>query len=244
MTGADQGGLKEPEGELLYEGKAKKVFATSHPYEVVVWYKDDATAFNGAKKGQIRSKGRLNNAISSLFFELLDASGIKSHYVRKLDDRSMLVKKLKIIQLEVVVRNIAAGSLSQRLGLPEGRVLPSPVVEFYYKDDALGDPLINEWHVAALGLAAPEELKLLAESGLKINAILKSHLAARKVKLVDFKLEFGKSGDEILLGDEISPDTCRFWDADTDQKLDKDRFRRDLGDVEEAYQEMYLRLKG
>ena len=236
--------LKEPDGELLYEGKAKKIFATPDPYEVLVWYKDDATAFNGAKRGQIRSKGRLNNAISSLFFELLDANGIKSHYIRKVDDRSMLVKKLKIIQLEVVVRNIAAGSLSQRLGLPEGRVLSKPVVEFYYKDDALGDPLINEWHIAVLGLAPREELTLLADMGLRINSILSAHLAARKVKLVDFKLEFGKFDQAILLGDEISPDTCRFWDADTDQKLDKDRFRRDLGDVEEAYQEMYERLKG
>ena len=236
--------LREPEAKLLYEGKAKKIFETPHPYEVLVWFKDDATAFNGAKRGQIRSKGRLNNAISSLFFELLDANGVRSHYIRQLDDRSMLVRKLKIIQLEVVVRNIAAGSLSQRLGLPEGRELASPVVEFYYKDDALGDPLINQWHVAALGLATTEELALLADQGLRINAILSSHLAARKVKLVDFKLEFGKSGDEILLGDEISPDTCRFWDADTGQKLDKDRFRRDLGEVEQAYQEMWDRLRG
>ena len=235
---------KEPDGELLYEGKAKKIFATAHPYEVLVWYKDDATAFNGAKRGQIHSKGRLNNAISSMFFEILDAKGIKSHYIRKIDDRSMLVKKLKIIQIEVVVRNIAAGSLSQRLGLPEGQELSRPVVEFYYKDDALGDPLINDWHIAALGLASPEELAFLADRGLAVNAILSEHLAARKVRLVDFKLEFGKSGEEILLGDEISPDTCRFWDAETGQKLDKDRFRRDLGDVEAAYQEMHDRLKG
>ncbi|MDR2456189.1 MAG: phosphoribosylaminoimidazolesuccinocarboxamide synthase [Deltaproteobacteria bacterium] len=236
--------LKEPEGELLYEGKAKKIFATGHPYEVLVWYKDDATAVNGAKRGRIRSKGRLNNAISSLFFELLDANGVKSHFIRKVDDRSMLVKKLKIIQLEVVVRNIAAGSLSQRLGLPEGLKLEKPVVEFFYKDDSLGDPLINEWHVAALNLATPEELGFLAGQALAVNSILTSHLAGRKVRLVDFKLEFGKSDQEILLGDEISPDTCRFWDADTDQKLDKDRFRRDLGNVEEAYEEMYQRLKG
>ncbi|MDR1657666.1 MAG: phosphoribosylaminoimidazolesuccinocarboxamide synthase [Deltaproteobacteria bacterium] len=237
--------LLEPENlKLLYEGKAKKIYETDNPYEVLVWYKDDATAFNGAKKGQIHSKGLLNNAISTLFFELLDSNGIKSHFIRKIDDRSMLVKKLKIIQIEVVVRNIAAGSLSQRLGLPEGRVLPKPVVEFYYKDDALGDPLINDYHIAVLGLATPDELTFLAQLGLKINSILSEHLLARKVKLVDFKLEFGKSDQEILLGDEISPDTCRFWDADTDQKLDKDRFRRDLGDVEEAYQEMFNRLKG
>jgi phosphoribosylaminoimidazole-succinocarboxamide synthase len=231
-------------GKLLYEGKAKKVFETDHPYEVEVYYKDDATAFNGAKKGQINSKGILNNAISSLFFELLDSNGVKSHYIKQIDERTMLVKKLKIIQIEVIVRNIAAGSLSQRLGWPEGKVLPFPVVEFYYKDDALGDPLINDYHVAALGLATPEELSYLASQSLKVNSILKDHLLARKVKLVDFKLEYGKSDEVILLGDEISPDTCRFWDSETDQKLDKDRFRRDLGDVEEAYQEMYNRLKG
>jgi phosphoribosylaminoimidazole-succinocarboxamide synthase len=244
MTDDTAQGLNDPEAELLYEGKAKKIFATDNPYEVLVWYKDDATAFNGAKRGTIRSKGVLNNAISATFFELLDSNGIKSHFIRKVDDRSMLVKKLKIIQIEVVIRNIAAGSLCQRLGLPEGLVLPKPVVEFYYKDDALGDPLINDWHVAALGLAAPEELALLADRGLAVNSILSAHLKARKVKLVDFKLEFGKSDEEILLGDEISPDTCRFWDADTDQKLDKDRFRRDLGDVEKAYQEMRDRLAG
>jgi phosphoribosylaminoimidazole-succinocarboxamide synthase len=229
---------------LLYEGKAKKIFETDHPYEVLVYFKDDATAFNGEKKGQINSKGILNNAISSLFFELLDSRGVKSHFVKKVDERSMLVKKLKIIQIEVVVRNIAAGSLSQRIGWPEGKVLPSPVVEFYYKDDALGDPLINNYHINILGLATAEELEHLAAVSLKINSILIEHLIARKVKLVDFKLEFGKSDTEILLGDEISPDTCRFWDAETNLKLDKDRFRRDLGGVEEAYQEMYNRLKG
>ncbi|MDR1486922.1 MAG: phosphoribosylaminoimidazolesuccinocarboxamide synthase [Deltaproteobacteria bacterium] len=229
---------------LLYEGKAKKVFETDHPYEVLVYFKDDATAFNGVKKGQIHSKGILNNAISSLFFELLDSRGVKSHFVKKIDERSMLVKKLKIIQIEVVVRNIAAGSLSQRIGWPEGKILPKPVLEFYLKDDALGDPLINDYHIAALGIATPQQLEHLADQSLKINAILSEHLLARKVKLVDFKLEFGMSDQEILLGDEISPDTCRFWDAETNQKLDKDRFRRDLGDVEEAYQEIYNRLKG
>ncbi|MDR2444256.1 MAG: phosphoribosylaminoimidazolesuccinocarboxamide synthase [Deltaproteobacteria bacterium] len=230
--------------ELLYEGKAKKVYQTELPYEVLVWFKDDATAFNGAKKGQIHSKGLLNNAISSLFFELLDSRGVKSHYIRKVDDRSMLVKKLKIIQIEVVVRNIAAGSLSQRLGLPEGRVLAHPVVEFYYKDDSLGDPLINNSHISVLSLATPEDLKYLTEQSLLVNSILKEHLLARKIKLVDFKLEYGFSDKEILLGDEISPDTCRFWDYDTNEKLDKDRFRRDLGNVEEAYQQLYDRLKG
>ncbi|MDR2386956.1 MAG: phosphoribosylaminoimidazolesuccinocarboxamide synthase, partial [Deltaproteobacteria bacterium] len=170
-------------GKLLYEGKAKKIFETEHPYEVEVYFKDDATAFNGAKKGQINSKGVLNNAISSMFFELLEANGVKSHYIKKLDERVMLVKKLKIIQIEVVVRNIAAGSLSQRLGWTEGKILPSPVVEFYYKDDDLGDPLINDYHVAALGLASPEELTFLAQESLKVNHILKSHLLERQVKL-------------------------------------------------------------
>jgi phosphoribosylaminoimidazole-succinocarboxamide synthase len=229
---------------LLYEGKAKKIFQTDHPYEVMVFFKDDATAFNGEKKGQIRSKGALNNAISSLFFELLDSKGVATHFVKKVDERRMLVKKLKIILIEVIVRNIAAGSLSQRLGWPEGQPLPRPIVEFYYKDDALGDPLINDDHVDVLRLCSPEELAHLATEGLKINEILKEHLAPRKVKLVDFKLEFGRFDDKILLGDEISPDTCRFWDADTNAKLDKDRFRRDLGQVEEAYQEMHDRLKG
>lgn len=228
----------------MYEGKAKKIFETGHPYEVEVYFKDDATAFNGAKKGQINSKGILNNAISSLFFELLEANGVKSHYLKRIDERSMLVKKLKIIQIEVVVRNIAAGSLSKRIGWPEGKALPSPVVEFYYKDDDLGDPLINDYHVAAMGLATPEELAWLAAESLRVNAILRDHLLARKVKLVDFKLEFGKSDEELLLGDEISPDTCRFWDSETNLRLDKDRFRRDMGGVEEAYQEMYDRLKG
>ncbi|MDR1545195.1 MAG: phosphoribosylaminoimidazolesuccinocarboxamide synthase [Deltaproteobacteria bacterium] len=227
---------------LLYEGKAKQIFQTDDPYEALIFFKDDATAFNGEKKGQIRSKGMLNNAISTLFFELLDSRGVPSHFVKRIDERSMLVKKLKIIQVEVIVRNIVAGSLSQRLGWPEGRPLPRPIVEFYYKDDALGDPLINNDHVAVLGLASPEELAHLTAEGLKINAVLQEHLLSRKVKLVDFKLEFGRFDNRILLGDEISPDTCRFWDADTDKKLDKDRFRRDLGQVEEAYQEIYNRL--
>jgi phosphoribosylaminoimidazole-succinocarboxamide synthase len=230
--------------KILYEGKAKQVLETDNPSEVLVYFKDDATAFNGAKKGSINSKGLLNNAISAHFFQLLEKEGVKTHFIKAIDDRTTLVKKLSIIPLEVVVRNIAAGSLATRLGWPEGKVLSRPVVEFYYKDDALGDPLINEWHVAALEAATPEELKILAETGLRVNSILSQHLLARKVKLVDFKLEFGRFRNEILLGDEISPDTCRFWDADTDEKLDKDRFRRDLGQVEEAYQEMFNRLKG
>jgi phosphoribosylaminoimidazole-succinocarboxamide synthase len=230
--------------KLLYEGKAKKIFETDSPSEVLVYFKDDATAFNGEKKGQINSKGPLNNAISTLFFELLEREGVETHFIRNVDERSMLVKKLSIIPLEVVARNISAGSISKRLGLPEGEVLKKPVVEFYYKDDALGDPLINEWHIAVLGAAEPPELDFMAETALKINQILLNYLISRKVRLVDFKLEFGRADGRILLGDEISPDTCRFWDSETSEKLDKDRFRRDLGQVEEAYQEMYRRLKG
>ncbi|MDR1922440.1 MAG: phosphoribosylaminoimidazolesuccinocarboxamide synthase [Candidatus Adiutrix sp.] len=237
-------------GRMLYEGKAKQVFAVDDPGQALVYYKDDATAFNGEKKGVINSKGLLNNAISSLFFELLEKNGLETHFLKKIDDRSMLVKKLEIIPIEVVVRNIAAGSLAQRLGWEEGRDLGRPVVEFYYKDDALGDPLINRDHVAVLGLAAPAELDALEELGLKVNKILREYLAARNTLLVDFKLEFGRSGTsgaaggKILLGDEISPDTCRFWDAVSREKLDKDRFRRDLGRVEEAYQEMFNRISG
>jgi len=230
-------------GPLLYEGKAKKIFATDRADEVLIYYKDDATAFNGAKKGSINSKGTLNNAIAALFFEMLEGRGVATHFIRKVDERSMLARKLEIVPLEVVVRNVAAGSLAQRLGWEEGRKLPRPVVELYYKDDALGDPLINRHHVAVLGAAAEEELDVLEESGLKINALLIEHLKARNIILVDFKLEFGRLGGRLLLGDEISPDTCRFWDADTGKKLDKDRFRRDLGEVEEAYQEVYNRLK-
>jgi len=231
-------------GHMLYEGKAKKIFATDKPDEVLVYYKDDATAFNGEKKGAINSKGLLNNAIATLFFELLAKEGLPTHFIRKVDDRTMLVKKLDIILIEVVTRNLAAGSLARRLGWEEGRELPKPVVEFYYKNDALGDPLINRCHAEALGLATQPEMDFLEETALKINAILSGHLKARDTILVDFKLEFGRYQGRVILGDEISPDTCRFWDAATREKLDKDRFRRDLGGVEEAYQEIYNRLKG
>jgi phosphoribosylaminoimidazole-succinocarboxamide synthase len=230
--------------KLLHEGKAKQIFEAENPDEVLVFFKDDATAFNGAKKAQINSKGILNNAISTFFFQLLEKEGVETHFLKTIDDRTMLVKKISIIPLEVVIRNISAGSLASRLGWPEGKVLSQPIVEFYYKDDKLGDPLINEYHIQALGVATPSELSELAATGLIINRILTKHLLERKVKLVDFKLEFGRFHGKIILGDEISPDTCRFWDADTNEKLDKDRFRRDLGQVEEAYQEMYNRLKG
>jgi phosphoribosylaminoimidazole-succinocarboxamide synthase len=231
-------------GKMIYEGKAKQVFLTDNPDEVLVWFKDDATAFNGEKKGTIQSKGELNNSISSLFFGLLQSKGIATHFVKKLDERGMIVKQLNIVPIEVVVRNISAGSLAKRLGWEEGRKLADPVVELYYKDDALGDPLINRSHVAALGIATPEQLDILESTACKVNAILTEFLAAKNLLLVDFKLEFGIHKGQILLGDEISPDTCRFWDANTNEKLDKDRFRRDLGDVAEAYQEIWRRVGG
>ncbi|MFD2172241.1 phosphoribosylaminoimidazolesuccinocarboxamide synthase [Tumebacillus lipolyticus] len=232
-------------GEMLYEGKAKKVYLTDNSDLYIVEYKDDATAFNGEKKGTITGKGQLNNAISTIFMEMLNAQGIPTHFVEKMNDNEQLVKKVEIVLLEVVVRNIAAGSLAKRLGLAEGTVLPKAVVEFYYKDDDLGDPLINDSHIEVLELATPEIVAKMAEYGRKINEILVDYLKARKVTLVDFKLEFGITPQgELILADEISPDTCRFWDADTNEKLDKDRFRRDMGNVEEAYQEMLRRLGG
>jgi phosphoribosylaminoimidazole-succinocarboxamide synthase len=232
-------------GEMLYEGKAKQVYATDDPEEVIVVYKDDATAFNGAKRGAITGKGALNNHMTAIFFQLLESKGIRTHFVETLSDREQLVRRVKIIPIEVVVRNIAAGSLSKRLGLPEGEELARPIVELYYKDDALGDPLINDDHVAILNLATPEQVERIRAEALAVNAALLEYLAERRVLLVDFKLEFGTDAQgNILLADEISPDTCRFWDAETRQKLDKDRFRQDLGGVEEAYQEMFRRLGG
>lgn len=228
----------------LYEGKAKKVYATDNPDEFLVYFKDDATAFNGVKKGTILNKGVLNNKISAFFFELLGKHGIPHHFVRLVSDREMLVKKLDILAIEVVMRNIAAGSLAKRIGWEEGRKLPTPVVELYYKNDDLGDPLINEYHARAMGLADDSQLKAIQEFGLKINEILTAYLKDKKLELIDFKLEFGIHNGQLLLGDEISPDTCRFWDSETGQKLDKDRFRRDLGDVEDAYQEILYRLTG
>jgi phosphoribosylaminoimidazole-succinocarboxamide synthase len=229
--------------EQLYEGKAKKVFKTDNPELYWVEYKDDATAFNGEKKGTILDKGYFNNQISALFFKELEKAGVPTHMVEVPADREMIVKSLKIIPLEVVVRNIAAGSLAKRLGFEEGRKLPFPVVEFYYKDDALGDPLVNESHIAILAAAEPQDLEVLKELGLKVNNALQSILTKAGIELVDFKLEFGWHKGQIILGDEISPDTCRFWDAKTGDKLDKDRFRRDLGKVEEAYAEVFRRLQ-
>ncbi|GAX88753.1 phosphoribosylaminoimidazolesuccinocarboxamide synthase [Effusibacillus lacus] len=232
-------------GEMLYEGKAKKIFLTDHPEQVIVEYKDDATAFNGQKKGQIAGKGEMNNRIASIFFKLLEAKGIPTHYIDTLSEREMLVKKVKILPLEVVVRNIAAGSLAKRIGWEEGTILPKTVVEFYYKNDDLGDPLVTPSHIDVLELATPEQLNVLESLARDINVYLKAFLSDKNLLLVDFKLEFGIDSDgNILLADEISPDTCRFWDADTREKLDKDRFRRDLGSVEEAYEEILRRLGG
>jgi phosphoribosylaminoimidazole-succinocarboxamide synthase len=226
----------------LYEGKAKIVYATSDKDLVIQHFKDDATAFNALKRGTIEGKGVVNNKMSSTLFELLGKKGISTHWVARLNDRDMLVKKLDIVKVEVVVRNVYAGSLAKRLGVEEGVPLKSPILEFYYKDDALGDPLVNEYHIAALKLATPRELKQIADLALKVNKVLKPFFDRKGVILVDFKLEFGRHKGKIILGDEISPDTCRFWDKKTREKLDKDRFRRDLGNVEGAYQEMLKRV--
>jgi phosphoribosylaminoimidazole-succinocarboxamide synthase len=230
--------------EQLYEGKAKKVYKTDDPKIFKVHYKDDATAFNGLKKGQILEKGQYNNQISAIFFELLTKKGVPNHFVALDGERGMLVKSLEIILVEVVVRNIVAGSLAKRIGKPEGTKLPFPILEFYYKDDELGDPMINNYHIKALELAAEDEMKKIEEIALTVNKIMLEHITPLGIELVDFKLEFGRHDGEVLLGDEISPDTCRFWDTATQEKLDKDRFRRDLGKVEEAYQEVLRRLTG
>jgi len=228
--------------EQIYEGKAKKVYRTDSPDYYWVEYKDDATAFNGLKKGTITGKGSLNNRISAYFFRMLAQNGIDSHFVEEKSDTEMVVKALQIILVEVVVRNIAAGNLAKRLGLEEGTPLPKTVVEYYYKSDELGDPMINDDHIQAINLATPEQMAKIKEIALRINDVMVKHLDERDMELVDFKLEFGLHKGEVLLGDEISPDTCRFWDKQTKEKMDKDRFRRDLGNVEEAYQEVYRRL--
>ncbi|TEB04640.1 Phosphoribosylaminoimidazole-succinocarboxamide synthase [Pelotomaculum schinkii] len=230
--------------ERLYEGKAKRVYRTDDPDLYLVEYKDDATAFNGAKKGTIQNKGVLNNQISGVFFRMLEERGIPTHFVELVSDREMLVKTLEIVPVEVVVRNIAAGSLAKRLGLAEGTVLSSPVLEYYYKSDELGDPMINDYHIRALGLASPEQMERIRDIALAVNSIMLEYLADKNIDLVDFKLEFGIHKGAVILGDEISPDTCRFWDKHTREKLDKDRFRRDLGNVEGAYEEVFKRLTG
>ena len=229
--------------ELLYEGKAKQVFATEDPNVVMVHYKDDETAQNGLKKGTIVGKGVINNRMSNAMFQMLEEKGIPTHYVKELNDRDTLVKHVKIVPLEVIVRNIAAGSLAERLGVPEGTKMASTVLEFCYKNDDLGDPIVNEYHIRAVGLASDEDVKTISEMALKINELLQERLQQAHMILVDFKLEFGKLPDgTVILADEISPDTCRLWDDKTGEKLDKDRFRRDLGKTEEAYQEVMHRL--
>lgn len=230
--------------EMIYEGKAKKVYLTDNPDLAWVEYKDDATAFNGLKKGTIMGKGELNNKISAHFFEMLTKNGVPNHFVELKSDREQVVKKLKIILVEVIVRNIAAGSLAKRLGLEEGTFLNTTVLEYCYKNDELGDPIINDYHIAALGLATQDQMEQIAQTALKVNDVLRAYLKDKKIDLIDFKLEFGLHNGEVLLGDEISPDTCRFWDTETKKKLDKDRFRRDLGDVEDAYREILKRLQG
>jgi len=229
--------------KLLYEGKANKVFLTDHDDIYWIEYKDDATAFNGEKRGRIEDKGIVNNQMSALFFRELEKAGLPTHFCELLSEREMLVKKLTMLPLEVVVRNIVAGSLVKRLGVEEGYVLPQPVIELYYKDDALGDPFVNDSHALAMGWATEAQLEQMKAISLKVNDVLKKIAAAAGIDLVDFKLEFGIHQGQLVLGDEISPDTCRFWDQTTKEKLDKDRFRRDLGKVEEAYAEVYRRIK-
>lgn len=229
--------------EMMYEGKAKKIYATDKADEVIVYYKDDATAFNGEKKGQIEDKGVLNNAITSMIFEMLNENGIKTHFIEKLSEREQLCKKVEIVPLEVIVRNVAAGSMAKRLGLQEGFELKTTVFELSYKDDNLGDPLINDFHAVGIGATTFEELEKIYAMTAKINDLLKEFFAKQNIRLIDFKLEFGRYNGEVILADEISPDTCRFWDATTGEKLDKDRFRRDMGNVKDAYIEILNRIK-
>lgn len=231
--------------EQLYEGKAKKVFATDDANLVIVDYKDDATAFNGEKKGTITGKGVINNVMSNHMFQLLEQQGVPTHFVEQLSERETLVKKVSIVPLEVIIRNISAGSFAKRYGVEEGIVFSEPTIEFSYKNDALHDPLLNSYHALALGLATKEEIETIKTMAFRVNEILKAYFLKLNVRLVDFKLEFGRLPDgKIVLADEISPDTCRFWDATTGEKLDKDRFRRDMGGVEDAYREMMKRVFG
>ena len=237
--------IKMKKCEMLYEGKAKKVYTTEDPELYIVDYKDDATAFNGLKKGTISGKGVINNRVTNHLMKMLEGKGIPTHFVEELSDRETVVKKVKIVPLEVIVRNIAAGSMSKRLGIEEGTVLPTTVLEYSYKNDDLGDPLINDYHALAMQLCTREELDQIASYAFKINEILKAFFKEINIDLVDFKLEFGKlSNGTIVLADEISPDTCRFWDATTHEKLDKDRFRRDMDNVDEGYHEIMKRLLG
>ena len=229
----------------LYEGKAKKVYATSDENLVIVSYKDDATAMDGLKKGTIVGKGAVNNHVSNYLMQLLEKEGVPTHFVEELNDRETVVKKVEIVPLEVIIRNISAGSFAKKYGVEEGIVFEKPTIEFSYKNDDLHDPLINAYHALALKLATEEEIETIKKMAFKVNEVLKAYFKGLNIKLVDFKLEFGRLADgTIVLADEISPDTCRFWDADTNEKLDKDRFRRDMGGVEDAYNEVYKRIFG
>ena len=230
--------------EQIYEGKAKKVFATDDPGIVIVDYKDDATAFNGLKKGTITGKGVVNNKVSNHFFRLLESKGIPTHYVEQLSDRETAVKRVQILPVEVIVRNRAAGSFTKRMGVEEGTALACPILEYSYKNDELGDPFINSYYIRALSLATDAEMEQVKNYSFRINDILTAYLDGLGIELIDFKLEFGLNDGKVILADEISPDTCRFWDNETHKKLDKDRFRRDLGEVEEAYREIIKRLMG
>lgn len=235
--------------EQLYEGKAKKVFATENPDYVIVSYKDDATAFNGLKKGTIAGKGVINNKMSNMMMQMLEKKGIPTHFVEQIDDRNTVVKKVSIVPLEVIIRNVAAGSFSKRYGVAEGTAFSAPTIEFSYKNDELGDPLINDYHALALNLATKEEIETIKKMAFAVNDNLKAFFKELNIDLIDFKLEFGRFKGEIVLADEISPDTCRFWEAGTwdttkHNSLDKDRFRRDLGGVEDAYAEIFKRIGG
>lgn len=228
--------------EQLYEGKAKKVFMTEDPDVVIVDYKDDATAFNGEKKGTIVGKGVINNRMTNYIFKVLEKEGVPTHLIEELSDRETAVKKVEIVPLEVIIRNVAAGSFSKRLGVEEGTKLLAPTLEFSYKNDDLGDPLINDYFAIALGLSTREEIETITKYAFKVNEVLKSFFADAGIELIDFKIEFGRYKGEIVLADEISPDTCRLWDIKTRKKLDKDRFRRDMGNVEDAYEEVFRRI--
>ena len=231
--------------EQLYEGKAKKVFATNDPDLVIVDYKDDATAFNGEKKGTIAGKGVINNRMTNFMFKMLEKEGVPTHLVEEISDRETIVKKVSIVPLEVIIRNVAAGSFSKRMGVEEGKQLLCPILEYSYKNDDLGDPFINDYYALALGIATKEELDTIAKYAFKVNEFMVKFFKGLNIDLIDFKIEFGKTSDgTIILADEISPDTCRFWDSTTHEKLDKDRFRRDMGGVEEAYQEIRKLLMG
>ncbi|MCR4638466.1 MAG: phosphoribosylaminoimidazolesuccinocarboxamide synthase [Ruminococcus sp.] len=231
--------------EQLYEGKAKKVYATNDPNLVIVDYKDDATAFNGEKKGTITGKGVINNKMTNYMFKMLEKEGVPTHLVEEISDRETIVKKVSIVPLEVIIRNVAAGSFSKRMGVEEGKQLLCPILEFSYKNDDLGDPFINDYYALALGIATKEDIETISKYAFKVNEFMVKFFKGLNIDLIDFKIEFGKTADgTIILADEISPDTCRFWDSTTHEKLDKDRFRRDMGGVEEAYQEIMKRLMG